>query len=93
MDQSDIWIPKCTEGGGGVTDLGNFLKFYWFLLSASFSQTDRALFLRLKDFISANVQAVEKFANFDVHTPIDRPILLNDGNQMVMDAWIASNVW
>ena len=26
VDQSDIWIPKCTEGGGD-TDLGNFPKF------------------------------------------------------------------
>ena len=25
VDQSDIWIPKCTEGGG------NFPKFYQFL--------------------------------------------------------------
>ena len=24
VDQSDIWIPKCTEDGGGVTDYGNF---------------------------------------------------------------------
>ena len=30
MDQSDIWIPKCTERGGGGTDLGNFPKFYHF---------------------------------------------------------------
>ena len=34
----------------------------------------RALYLRLKDFISANVQAVEKFANFDTckHRLIDQ---------------------
>ena len=31
VDQSDIWIPKCTEGGG--TGLGKFPKFYQFFCS------------------------------------------------------------
>ena len=30
VDQSDIWIPKCTKGG--ITDLGDFPKFYQFLV-------------------------------------------------------------
>ena len=30
VDQSDIWIPKCTEGGTG----GLFLPFYHFLTSS-----------------------------------------------------------
>ena len=54
--------------GGSQKEKVNFPKFYQFFLVLPLTRQIESLLLRLKDFISAIVQAVGKFANFDAYT-------------------------